>query len=99
MAVKDYSEHLECADDSLRKDKKFILEAVNKNGFALEYTNNSLKKDKEVVLKALKAIRRDLKDSKNVEDEEQLRSNILEIIDESLKNDPDILAILNKKKK
>jgi heterodisulfide reductase subunit C len=99
MAVKDYSEHLECADDSLRKDKKFILEAVNKNGFALEYTNNSLKKDKEVVLKALKAIRRDLKDSKNVEDEKQLRSNILEIIDESLKNDPDILAILNKIKK
>jgi hypothetical protein len=61
---------------------------VKINGYALEYADDSLKKDKEVVLEAVKATRRDHK----------YNIDVLEIIDESLRNDPDILAIVNKKK-
>ena len=85
----DYSGHLlEFADDSLREDKEFVLEAVKINGYALEYADDSLKKDKEVVLEAVKATRRDHK----------YNIDVLEIIDESLRNDPDILAMVNKNK-
>jgi formylglycine-generating enzyme required for sulfatase activity/uncharacterized protein len=42
------------ADDSLKKDKKFVLVVVNTNGSTLEYVDNSLKKDKEVVLAAVR---------------------------------------------
>ena len=75
-----------------RKDKKFILEAVKLNGHALEYADDSLKKDKEVVLEALKK-------SGTLKDRDGKTILIsLEDIDESLRNDPDILAIVNKKK-
>ena len=41
------------ADDSLKKDRKFILEAVQQNGDALLYADDSLKKDRAIVLKAV----------------------------------------------
>ena len=35
-------------------DKDFVLEAVKRNGMALEYADKSLKKDKSIVLEAVK---------------------------------------------
>jgi len=40
--------------ESFYKDKSFVLEAVKRNGMALEYADKSLKKDKSIVLVAIK---------------------------------------------
>jgi hypothetical protein len=64
------------ADQSFRKDKTIILEAVIQNGIALSYADESLKKDKSFVLKAIKL------------DEGGIA---LEYADESLQKDPDII--------
>ena len=44
---------LEPADESLKKDKEFVLAAVARNGLALKYADESLEKDKEFVLTAV----------------------------------------------
>jgi hypothetical protein len=36
------------------KDKSFVLEMVNIDGFALEYADESFRKDKSIVLEAVK---------------------------------------------
>jgi hypothetical protein len=54
---------LECISDKqyenvpkeFYKDKSFVLEMVNIDGFALEYADESLKKDKSIVLAAVKS--------------------------------------------
>ena len=69
-------------------DKKEALKIVQRDGLELINLPAHFKKDKEVVLEAVKATRRDHK----------YNIDVLEIIDESLRNDPDILAIVNKKK-
>jgi len=51
MTISKYE--LESADDSLKKDKEFVLAAVRIDGLALKFADDSLKKDKEVVLAAL----------------------------------------------
>ena len=84
---------LEFVDKSFKKDKEIVLEAVKQIGFALEFVDKSLRKDKEIVLVALKS---------NVA--HYAKSSLVGDVypdgaDESLRNDPDILAILNKIKK
>ena len=84
---------LEFVDKSFKKDKEIVLEAVKQIGFALEFADKSLRKDKEIVLVALKS---------NVA--HYAKHSLVDDVypdgaDESLRNDPDILTILNKKKK
>tara|TARA_B110000503_G_C6753704_1_gene252648 strand:- start:84 stop:383 length:300 start_codon:yes stop_codon:yes gene_type:complete len=75
-----------------KKDKEIVLEAVKQNGYALLLADDSFQKDKEVVFEALKK-------SGTLKDRDGKTILIsLEDIDESLRNDPDILAIVNKKK-
>ena len=75
-----------------KKDREIVLEAVKQNGYALLLADDSFQKDKEVVLEALKK-------SGTLKDRDGKTILIsLEDIDESLRNDPDILAIVNKKK-
>ena len=91
-AVKEDGYALDDADDSLKKDREIVLEAVKQNGYALLLADDSFQKDKEVVLEALKK-------SGTLKDRDGKTILIsLEDIDESLRNDPDILAIVNKKK-
>ena len=72
-----------------KKDRKFILKAVKQHGYTLRYADKSLKKDKEVVLEAVKQGADDFKSvGFNLHSEE--------FADKSLRNDPDILAIVNK---
>ena len=92
-AVKQTGYALEYVDESFKKDKEIVLEAVKQTGFALEYADDRLKKDKEIVLVALKS---------NVAHYAKW-SLIGDVYpdgaDDSLRKDPDILTILNKKKK
>jgi len=44
---------LNFADDSFKKDRNLVLEAVKENGRVLEYVDASLKRDKEIVLAAV----------------------------------------------
>ena len=67
-------------------DKKKVLEVVKKNGSALQYADKSLKKDKEIAIQAVK----------NPFHTSHIHP--FEFVDESLKKDPDILSIVNKKK-
>jgi len=45
---------LEYADESLKRDKEIVMEAVKDYGLALGWADNSLKRDKEIVLAAVK---------------------------------------------
>ena len=45
---------LECAHETLRKDKEFVLEAVKYNEWALENLHETLRDDKEFILEAVK---------------------------------------------
>ena len=51
------------------------------SGYAVEYAVKSLRKDREIVLEAVK----------------ESGASALEYTNDSLKNDPDILAIVNQK--
>ena len=73
-------ELLDFAADSLKKDKEFILKLVKIDGYALEFADDSLKKDKEVVLEAIKA--------------SSVNTRVSEIIDKSLMEDSDVLAMI-----
>jgi hypothetical protein len=56
-ALKSFSWAFECADDSLKADREFMLETVKlapKNISALIYADDTLKADREVVLEAVK---------------------------------------------
>ncbi len=46
---------LQFADESLKKDKSIVIEAIKQNGCALEHADESLKKDKSIVLQAVKS--------------------------------------------
>ncbi len=46
---------LKYADESLRKDREVVLEAVKSDGYALEYVDKSFKKDREIVLELVKS--------------------------------------------
>ena len=70
---------LQFADDSLKKDKEVALAAVECDGYALNCVDESLKKDREVVMAAV---------------EQNGTKYVLELADQSLQNDPDILALL-----
>ena len=41
-------------DDSFKKDKGFVIEALSINGCVLEFIDDSFKKDKEIVMQAIK---------------------------------------------
>ena len=45
---------LERASETLASDKKFILHAVQQDGFALQFASKELQSDKEVVIKAVR---------------------------------------------
>ena len=95
-------ENLQFADDSLKKDKEFVLEAVKLSGFksALQYADNSLKKDREIVLEAVKqsmgfalqfaddSLR---KDKKIVLEAVKQNGTALQFADDSLKKDKKIV--------
>ncbi len=87
-AVKRSGWALQFADKNLKKNKEIVLEAVKHTGFALEFADKSLKKDKEIVLETVKSHAVHFPDNPYPDD-----------ADDSLRNDPDILAIVNKKKK
>jgi len=44
----------EHADDSLKKNRNFILEAVKIDGYVIDHIDQKFKKDKEIVLLAIK---------------------------------------------
>jgi hypothetical protein len=46
---------LEFASDILKNDKKFVLEAVKKCGYALWYVSDELRNDENIVLEAVKS--------------------------------------------
>ena len=48
------SNSLQFADESLKKDKEFILDVVSTNGYALDWADDCFKKDKEVALAAVR---------------------------------------------
>lgn len=50
--AEDAPELLAEADDSLKADREFVMEAVRLNGDVLQYVAESLKADREVVLAA-----------------------------------------------
>ena len=106
-AVKQYGFALMFADKSLKKDRKIVFEAMKTNSDALEYADISLRKDKKFILKALRLSSyaleyadKSLKKNKEVVIAAiQENDKVLQFAHKSLQNDPDILAILNKKKK
>ena len=53
-AVKSNGFALSYADESLKKDKSFVLEAVKQDGLALEYADESLQKDSDIIKAAKK---------------------------------------------
>ncbi|EFC44723.1 predicted protein [Naegleria gruberi] len=89
----------EYADESLKKDREFILKAVKQYGYALEYADESLKKDREIVLKAVKQNGYTLeyadeslkKDREIVLKAVKQNGYALEYADESLKKDREIV--------
>ncbi len=64
-------------------DKKKIFQKIETGYFSLQEADDKLKADKEVVLAAVK---------------QDVSALDLDYVDDSLKNDPDILAIVNKGK-
>ena len=42
------------ADDSLKKDKEIVLEAVRQYCFSIQHADDTLKKDKDVAIEAVK---------------------------------------------
>ena len=41
---------LQYADDSLKKDRDIVFEAVKQNGLSLQYADDALKKDSDIVI-------------------------------------------------
>ena len=70
---------LENLPEEFKKDKEIVLAAVECDGYALNCVDESLKKDREVVMAAV---------------EQNGTKYVLELADQSLQNDPDILALL-----
>ncbi len=55
VEVTEAGSALNYADQSLRKDRAFVLEAINQSdGSILGYINKSLRKDRDIVLAAIK---------------------------------------------
>ena len=54
---------LKYADESCKKNKQLLLEAVSQDGRLLEHADQSLKMDSDIVLAAVKQIGRALNDS------------------------------------
>ena len=80
--VEQFADALEFAHDSLKKDKKFALEVINKyEQGVFKYFHDSLKKDREIVLEAVME-----------------NGWALEFADKSLQKDQEILANLKKDK-
>ena len=80
---------------------------MKSRGYALQFADKSFRKDKEIVLEAvisdaycaLKYADKSFRKDKEIVLEAVKRNGVaLEHADESLKNDPDILAIVSKKK-
>lgn len=84
-AVKADWEALRYVDSALRDDKEVVLSAVKNNGWAIQFASEKLKKDKEIVLEAFKTV--------------ENKERFYNYIDESLKNDPDVLNLLADNKK
>ena len=86
-------------DDSLKKDKEIVLEAVKASGYTLQYADDSLKKDKEIVLAAVKQYANALEhaDDSLKKDKEivliavKQYGTTLEYADDSLKKDKEIV--------
>ncbi len=94
-AIKESYIAIKFADDNLKKDKEIVIEAVKRNVGALEYADHSLKKDKEVILEAVKKVDSD-KGYANKSAKKTEFDFILNQSHESLRNDSDILRIVNK---
>jgi len=94
---------LEYASDNLKNDKGIVLKAVDNDGSALSYASDNLKDDKMVVMTAVKSdgwALSDASDALKLDKEVCLQAVItsgdavIDDIDDSLKNDKDILNAL-----
>ena len=74
---------LEYADKKFWKDREIVLAAVKGNGSAIIFANKIFRKDKEIVLEVVKDWKMD---------------HALKYVDDSLRNDPDILKAHSKKR-
>lgn len=103
-AIAESQDGLQFADESFHYDRDIVVEAVKKHGASLGYvTNKEFLKDEEIILEAIKSHDYSvlencdenlLKNKKFMMKVLNLDSGALEYADESLKNDPDILAII-----
>ena len=66
------------ASSSLQSDKDFVLEVALDNGTAIDFVSEKLKKDKDIAIAAV----------------ESVGEEAMDLIDESLREDEDILNIL-----
>lgn len=94
---------LEYASDNLKNNKEIVLKAVNNDGSALSYASDNLKDDKEVVMAAVSKdgwALSDASDSLKLDKEICLQAvitsgdDVIDYVDDSLKNDKDIVAAL-----
>ena len=95
--VKKDCNELENLPAQFKKDKEIVLEAVKQDGYVIAIIDESLKKDKEIVLEALKKVDKDYPWHGGYSTY-LTPKELLGDVDYSLRNDPDILAIVNKKK-
>eukprot|EP00435_Cladocopium_sp_Y103_P024626 s215_g6.t1 len=90
---------LERASETLASDKEFVLQAVQENGFALQFACEELQSDKEVVIKAVRqhgyALRfacETLKSDKEVVIEAiKQRPSSLTVASKTLRNDKEVV--------
>ncbi|EFC38831.1 predicted protein [Naegleria gruberi] len=90
---------LEKVNETLKKDREFVLETIKKHGSALEYADESLKQDREFILTAVKTNGNSFRyiDEKFKKDREIVlegfKENLsaLEYADKSLKKDRDFM--------
>lgn len=104
-AVKKSGCLLYYASEKLKNNKKIVLEAVSNNGYSLSYASNRLQNDKKVVIKALESSNISfayssykIRSNKNIAllAVKKYGSSMIEYLSNELKNDKDILLMVNK---
>ena len=103
-AIEASMDGLQFADKSFHYDREIVLEAVKFHGASFGYvTNKEFLKDEEIILEAIKSHDYGVLDScdeslfknkKFMIKVLNLDSGALDYVDENLKNDPDIIKII-----
>lgn len=96
---------LQIAEKSLLSDKDFMIDCVKLNGHVLQYADDELKKDKELVLTAVSTswfgFSLQFADESLRKDKEVVLaalksySDAIDYVDDSLKDDPDVKALID----